>query len=235
MDIFRKNSDEVLSVEENLELRKRFEVDAEAIYKRHFEQDIDRIALLRKKYTKSVIGKMKVIDAIRLLGECIDPSDTELFCTSQLMHTLQVAESISKAKMGEMFIVVALVHDLGKILLLTDEDPANVVCPNEIVGTYQSGVGLENVITHWNHDEYIYQKLKPFLDDDSLWLLRYHSFRFDVGAHVLNSRDWERKSKLLEPFRFYDLKTKSPYNLPKTKLSDYTYLLDKYFPRSIQF
>jgi hypothetical protein len=236
MNIFRKDPGETLSNNENIGFIERFTKNAETIYQRHFDQDLDKVQKLKNRYSKNVFGKIKVVDAIRMLSECVDPSDTELFCTSQLVHTLQVVESMTKAKMSNDMIMLGLVHDLGKILLLLgDEDPANIVCPNELIGSFGVGVGLDNVITHWSHDEYIYHKLYPFLNKDSLWLLRYHSFRFDIRAHVLSKKDLERKLRLLDPFRVHDLKSKSCYVLPSTKLDDYADFLEKYFPVPIEF
>jgi hypothetical protein len=51
-------------------------------------------------------------------------------------------------------IITALIHDLGKLLLLTDEDPAHVVCENSPIGDYPSGVGFNNCVFQWNHDEF---------------------------------------------------------------------------------
>ena len=53
------------------------------------------------------------------------------------------------------FIVAGLVHDIGKILMLTDEDMANIVCCNTPIGTaWQPGIGFDNIKFQWNHDEY---------------------------------------------------------------------------------
>ena len=49
--------------------------------------------------------------------------------------------------------VAALIHDVGKLLLLTGEDPANVVCTNWPIGEYDDGCGLDQCVFQWNHAE----------------------------------------------------------------------------------
>ncbi len=51
-------------------------------------------------------------------------------------------------------LLAVLVHDLGKLLLVAGEDPANVVCMNSPIGEPTPGVGLDQCTFQWNHDEF---------------------------------------------------------------------------------
>jgi hypothetical protein len=53
-------------------------------------------------------------------------------------------------------VLAALLHDVGKVLLLTGEDPANVVCAIAPIGEFADGCGLDHSVLQWNHDEFGY-------------------------------------------------------------------------------
>ena len=235
MDIFRKVPNEQRTDAEQMLIKGDYIACAESIYERHFRQSVEDVGSLSNKYSAPVVGTMKVFEAFLLLGQCIDPSDTELFCTNQLTHSLQVAEAMECDGLDRRFILAGLIHDIGKILLLFGEDPANVTCPNEPIGDYVDEVGLDRIIVQWNHDEYIYHKLYPYLDEEIAWLLRYHSLRFDKAERYMSPKDWERKYNYLDVFRHYDLYTKSPFLVPSKSPYDYKDLLDSVFPNAISF
>ena len=129
---------------------------------------------------------------IERLGSCVDPTDEQLFCTSQQIHVLQILEAMEMdgTATPEM-VLVALIHDLGKVLLTTDEDPANVVCMNEAVGdgVVEAGAGLEQAMLQWNHDEFTYERLRDHVPEDLKWLIRYHSIDVRAVSHLMNESD----------------------------------------------
>ena len=99
-------------------------------------------------------------------------------------------------------------------MLLTDEDPANIVCLNHVVAG-NAGAGLDNCVCTWNHDEYAYQKLKHLLPERSAWLLRYHSLHLGQVEPYLNHSDREKVKQWLRPFMKHDKESKSVYNFPQ--------------------
>jgi hypothetical protein len=222
------------AAEEQSEFRAR----AVPILERHNGQDAGRVAALRRTYAKPVFGKVRVWDMVERLGSCVDPTDERLFCASQQIHVLQILEAmeIDGTATPDM-VLVALVHDLGKVLLTTGEDPANVVCMTNAVGDGAggAGAGLDHSMLQWNHDEFAYERLRDHLPEDLAWLIRYHSI--DVGAvsHLMDEQDLERTERLLLPFAHYDHATKSPYHLPSVSLAAYRDVIEDAFPRRIRF
>jgi hypothetical protein len=137
--------------------------------------------------------------------------------------------------LAEEWLMLGLVHDLGKIMLLIDEDPANVVCPNQLISRRNESTGLENLIFSWNHDEYIYLKLGHFFRPELANILRYHSIRYEPHLDLLTETDKTWISDYLLKFRFYDLTSKSLYFHPRKSLRDYRQTIDKFFPNKIGF
>jgi Myo-inositol oxygenase len=218
------------------ERREAFGQSAEPILERHRRQTVDEVRALRRKYAKPIFGKVRVWDLIEKLGSCVDPTDRRLFCASQQMHVLQMLETMERddAATPEM-VLVALVHDLGKVLLLTGEDPANVVCMNGLVDGADDGVGLDNATIQWNHDEFAYERLRDHLPEDLAWLVRYHSVEVRAVSNVMDERDRERTRRLLVPFARYDHATKSPFYLPSKGIQQYRDVIEQAFPRRIRF
>jgi predicted HD phosphohydrolase len=235
------------AAEEQAEFRAR----AAPIVERHRAQDPDQIAALRCTYAKPVFGKVRVWDMVERLGSCVDPTDERLFCASQQIHVLQILEAMEHDGTATPdMVLVALIHDLGKVLLTTGEDPANVVCMTdavdggsgaagagapEAVTSAGAGAGLDHTMLQWNHDEFAYERLRDHVSEDMAWLIRYHSI--DVGAvsHLMDARDLERTERLLLPFAHYDHATKSPFNLPSISLASYRDVIEEAFPRKIRF
>ena len=206
------------------------------ISNQHFRQTEETIFGLRQKYEKPIFGKIYMLDLLKLLGECIDPSDARLGGLSQLTHVLQVVEVMEEDGIRDPdFLIAGLVHDVGKTLLLTNEPIENVVCMNKPIGEYEKGIGLDNCFFQWNHDEFAYARLKDYLPDHISWLIRYHSIIIPDSEYYMNNRDREYCEKYLIPFQKYDQDFKSVYRVPKKKLVDYENLIVQYFPKEIVF
>ena len=168
------------------------------------------------------------------LARCIDPTDHALVGTSQLLHTLQTMEGMELDGIRDPdMLVAAAVHDLGKLLLLTDEAPENVVCANTPIGTYDEGVGLDNIYFQWNHDEFIYDRLQAHLPDHVSWLIRYHSIDFQQSAVYMDKRDRDYFDRYLKVFRKYDQGTKSITHIPAKRIEDYETLLLDHLPAQL--
>jgi hypothetical protein len=192
-----------------------------AIDERHWKQTHQTVAALKRKYEEAVFGRERIWTLVERLADCIDPSDGSLGGASQLVHVRQVVAGMEAAGVSDpSLFLAAITHDLGKVLLLTAEAPENIVCMNAPIGEYPAGVGLDQVVFQWNHDEFIYSRLKDALPDHVAWLVRYHSIVIDATRPYMNARDLEYLEKYLLPFRTYDQGTKSCFAVPPRDVLD---------------
>lgn len=218
------------------EYREWFAANVAPIRDRHDSQSLELIEGLRRRYAAPIFGRVRVWELIERLGACVDPTDERLYCASQLVHVRQMLDEMERDGVAsESAVLVTLLHDLGKLLLLVGEDPANVVCMNGLVGDPEDRSGLDNCVVQWNHDEFAYERLKGLIDDDLAWLIRYHSLEIGPARRVMDAGDRERTARLLEPFAHYDHATKSPFHLPATPLQKYRDIIEQAFPKPILF
>ena len=133
------------------------------------------------------------------------------------------------------FIMAGLIHDLGKVLLLTDEKPENIIGGNKPIGEHEEGIGLDNCLFTWNHDEFIYTRLKNYLPYHMSWLIRYHGILIPDCERYMNKRDRELCEKYLVRFQKYDKETKCLYRIPQKGLAGYKDMILSYFPKPIDF
>ncbi|WP_119329435.1 inositol oxygenase family protein [Cysteiniphilum halobium] len=109
-------------------------------------------------------------------------------------------------------------------------------------GAYPKFCGFDQVDMSFGHDEYIYKVAEKGsnLPDESLYILRYHSFypwhTPQTGGHgyqmLASEKDWHLLP-LLKAFQKADLYSKLPELPPKEVLeAKYKALLNKYIPRS---
>jgi inositol oxygenase len=207
---------------------------SEKIYQEHFRQTLESVKHLEEKYRKPAFGKRDTLDFFLMLSRCVDLTDARLFCTSQLTHTLQVIEGMEEDGISdEILKIAALTHDLGKILTLTGEEPHNVMCYNTPIGVYPPNVGLDQVKFQWNHDEFIYHRLKNYLPKEAAWLIRYHSMSIEHATPYMNDSDRLYTEKYLRPFHHYDQGSKSVFHTPKKDIFAHKELLFKYLPTKI--
>lgn len=217
-------------------IKDRFDLNAKLIKDAHWDQSPAQIAKLNEKYKAPAFGNVSPWSLIEKLGMCVDPTDRELYGASQWLHTMQVMEAMEKDNVhDEEFLLAGILHDLGKVLLLTTEAPENVVCDNSVVGKHTNGVGLDNCLLHWNHDEYAYMKLKTHVPYHVAWIIRYHSIKVDVTMPYLDQKDMALYSKYLVNFRKYDKLTKSIYRLPQVDTDKYRRLVEKHLPATMEF
>ena len=143
------------------------------------------------------------------------PTDGELLGVSQLIHTRQVVAAMERDGVRDpSMLVAAITHDLGKVLLLMAEAPEHVVGMTAPIGPHLQGIGLDNVVLQWSHDEFVYSRLRDHVPDHVAWLLRYHSILIDQAEPFMDARDRAYLERYLRPFRIYDQGSKSPCLLP---------------------
>jgi inositol oxygenase len=231
----------------------------------HIHQTVDFVRQKRAQFLPLTRKRMGVWEALEFLNTLVDDSDPDTDL-AQIEHCLQTAEAIRRDGHPEWFILTGLIHDLGKILCLFGEPqwavvgdtfPVGCKFSDKIVfaeffadnpdtrvpeyqtpcGIYAEGIGLENVLLSWGHDEYLYHVVKPYLPQPALCIIRYHSFypahREGEYQHLMNDHDremfaWVRK------FNPYDLYTKSAERPRVDALRPYYQeLIEKFFPAEI--
>ena len=214
--------------------RTAFQAEARAIVRRHRAQTLETVAALRRKYAKPVLGRVEIWSLLERLAACVDPTDESLFGVSQQLHVLQVLAAMETDGVTDRdLLAAALIHDVGKVLLLAGEAPENVVCLNEPIGEYAAGVGLDQCVFQWNHDEFGFSRLRDEVSDVVAWIVRYHSIDPDQCAPLMNARDRDWAARYLRPFRRYDQGSKSPYQIPRKRLDDYRDLATTVLPRTL--
>jgi inositol oxygenase len=170
----------------------------------HHHQTLQFAREKKADYLQFNRRRMTVWQALEFLNELVDDSDPDIDLP-QIEHLLQTAEAIRADGHPRWFILVGLIHDLGKILCLFGEEQWAVVgdtfplgCrfsenivfhgffsgnPDREVpeyatanGIYPEGCGLDKVTMSWGHDEYLYQVVRDHLPEPALYMIRYHSF-----------------------------------------------------------
>lgn len=154
-------------------------------YRLHHEgQTYDFVQQKRREFLGLGRAEMSVFEAIEYLNTLVDDSDPDIDL-SQREHLLQTSEAIRADGHEEWFVLVGLIHDLGKVLCLFGEPQwavvgdtypigcafsERIVYPeflkqnpdaadsryNTPLGVYERGCGLRNVNMSWGHDEYLY-------------------------------------------------------------------------------
>jgi hypothetical protein len=182
-----------------------------------------------------VFGKVRVWDLIERLGQCVDPTDLRLYCASQLIHLQQILATMEHNGVEDReLLLLALVHDLGKVLLLNNELPEFVVGGNTPVAIDENGTGLDRVIYQFGHGEFIYSRLKDHMPESVAFAARYHNvYQLDAAVPYMTPREREFTDRLLRPFRRYDNGVVSAYYLPKVDMSKYRALIEDTFPQPI--
>jgi inositol oxygenase len=233
----------------------------------HRHQTLDFVRAKKADYLKFDKREMSVWEAAEFLNTLVDDSDPDTDL-SQLQHLLQTSEQIRKDGHPDWFVLTGFIHDLGKVLCLFGEPQwavvgdtfpvgcafspkivfaeyfaenadANIPAYQTRLGIYEEGCGLDKVDISWGHDEYIYQIAKPYLPEEGLYMLRYHSFypwhREGEYAYLLDAKDRSMLKWVLE-FNRYDLYTKSHEPPDPVALRPYyEHLVARYFPGKLRW
>jgi inositol oxygenase len=205
----------------------------------HERQTLDYVLSKEKQYFRLARGKKSIWEAAEYLNALIDDSDPDTDLT-QIEHLLQTSEAIRKDGHPRWMVLVGFIHDLGKCLCLYGEPqwgvvgdtfPVGCAWSNQVVfpeyfsgnpdakvpgyqtmyGIYQPHCGLENVHMSFGHDGYIAEVMKPYLSDEGLYMLRFHSFyawhRHGAYEHLVTEKD-RAMLKWVQKFNPYDLYSK---------------------------
>ena len=202
----------------------------------HQYQTFDFVRQKRKQLLSLNQRRMGIWEAMEFLDTLVDDSDpdTEL---SQIEHLLQAAEAIRADGHPRWFILVGLIHDLGKILCLFGEPQwavvgdtfpvgcaysSTIVCHDFFrmnpdwghpvystrLGVYRSQIGLDHVMMSWGHDEYLYHVTKAYLPIEAQYMIRYHSFYPGHRENAYQHLFSERDKQLFDWVRRFN-----PYDL----------------------
>jgi inositol oxygenase len=218
-----------------------------------------------KEYFGLTRGNKSIWEAADYLNTLVDDSDPDTDLT-QTEHLLQTSEAVRRDGHPRWMVATAFAHDLGKCLCLYGEPqwgvvgdtfPVGCAWSDQIVfpeyfkdnpdknvpeyqskyGMYEPNCGLENVHMSFGHDGYIAQVLKPYLPDEGLYMLRFHSFyawhRHGAYKYLMNDKDaamlpWVQK------FNPYDLYSKGHSKPDVNQLKPYyDDLFAEFFPGKI--
>ena len=205
----------------------------------HEKQTVDYVLSKEKQYFGLKRGKKGVWEAAEYLNTLVDDSDPDTDLT-QIEHLLQTSEAIRKDGHPRWMVLVGFIHDLGKCLCLYGEPqwgvvgdtfPVGCAWSDQVVfpeyfsanpdannpqyqtkyGMYEPSCGLENVHMSFGHDGYIAEVMKPYLSDEALYMLRFHSFyawhRHRAYQYLENEKDGEMLG-WVKKFNLYDLYSK---------------------------
>ena len=233
----------------------------------HERQTLDYVLRKETEYFGLKKGKKSVWEAAEFLNALVDDSDPDTDLT-QIEHLLQTSEAMRRDGQPRWMVLVGFIHDLGKCLCLYGEPqwgvvgdtfPVGCAWSDQIVfpeyfhnnpdrnvakyqtkyGIYEPNCGLENVHMSFGHDGYIAEVMKPYLPDEALYMLRFHSFyawhRHAAYMHFMNNKDaamleWVKK------FNPYDLYSKghTKPNIEELK-PYYDDLFEEFLPEKVDW
>jgi inositol oxygenase len=233
----------------------------------HRFQTYDFVQAKKREFLQFKRRRMSILEALDYLNTLVDDSDPDIDL-SQLQHLLQTSEAIRAAGHPDWFVLTGLIHDLGKVLCLFGEpqwavvgDTFPVGCAfndrivysefftenpdatnprfNTTLGVYRKGCGLRNVEISWGHDESMCQRMKDFLPEPALYMIRFHSFYawHREGQYDFLCDDHDRQMlPWVQAFNPFDLYSKSPTPPDWTVLRPYYEgLIAKYLPPVLEW
>jgi hypothetical protein len=207
---------------------------AHEVLERHSQQTAVQAEALRARFERPVLGKLAPWDAIERLAIIIDPIDQQLWSTSQWVHVVQLLAALEVLGNDDPdFALIAMLHDMGKLVMLTGEAPENIYGRAFVLGEHEPGIGLLNVPLMFSHPEFMYMRVRDHVPDHVSWTIRHHNVQLDECEPYMDSRDREWLEQYLLPFRELDQGFKSPYRAPDIDLERYRALLESTFPDSI--
>jgi len=205
----------------------------------HENQTVAYVLGKEEQYFGMKRGKKSVWEAAEYLNTLVDDSDPDTDLT-QIEHLLQTSEAMRRDGQPRWMVLTGFLHDLGKCLCLYGEPqwgvvgdtfPVGCAWSDAIVfpeyfrknpdagvaeyqtlhGIYEPNCGLEKVHMSFGHDGYIAEVMKPYLPDEALYMLRFHSFypwhSHGAYTHLTNEED-RAMLEWVKKFNLYDLYSK---------------------------
>jgi hypothetical protein len=197
-------------------------------------QTADDVRTLNARYENAVFGKVRMWDLMERLALCIDPSDRRLFCGSQFVHAQQALAAMQANGVDDPdMLLLALIHDLGKVLLLAHEAPENVVGTTKRIAGGEPGAGLDRAVFHFGHGEFLHSRVTGLVPEHVAWVVRWHNVDPEAQAPYMTAQEQEWTKRWLEPFRRFDGGFVSPYYVPKVDLAFCRDLVERAFPSPV--
>ena len=178
----------------------------------HEHQSFDFVMKKREDFLGEKRGRkeMTIIQAIELLNTLVDDSDPDIDLP-QIQHLLQTSESIRSCGCEDWFVLVGLIHDLGKLLCTYGEPQWAVVGDTFPVGCQYS-------------DKVVYPEFFELNPD-------FNDSRYNTGAKILPPAQ--------PAFFWYSYQNSSEFPLlgsgGRTAMAGPTYYQDDYPKTEIKF
>lgn len=205
----------------------------------HENQTVAFVLEKEEQYFGLHKGMKSIWEAADFLNTLVDDSDPDTDLT-QIEHLLQTSEAIRGDGHPRWMVLAGFLHDLGKVLCLYGEPqwavvgdtfPVGCAWSQHIVyhqffannpdrnvpeyqtkfGIYEPGCGLDKLHMSFSHDGYIAEVMKPYLNIEALYMLRYHSFypwhKHGAYDYLTNELDRAMLPEVLK-FNRYDLYSK---------------------------
>src|SRR5438067_5224176 len=233
----------------------------------HSNQTVDFVREKKAMFLPLQRRRMGIWEAMEYLNTLVDDSDPDTDLT-QIEHLLQTAEATRRDGHPRWMVLVGFIHDLGKCLCLYGEPqwgvvgdtfPVGCAWSDQVVfpeyfsanpdasnpqyqtkyGIYEPSCGLENVHMSFGHDGYIAGVMKPYLCDEALYMLRFHSFyawhRHGAYQYLENEKDREMLG-WVKKFNPYDLYSKGHSKPDLQRLKPYyDDLFAEFLPREVSW
>lgn len=211
-----------------------FRREAARIGEARARQTADDVTALKARYENAVFGKVDMWGLIERLALCIDQSDRRLFCGSQFVHAQQVfaamqANGVEDADM----LLLALIHDLGKVVLLANAAPEDVVGVTRRISGGEPGAGLDRAVYQFGHGELLHSRVAGRVPDHVAWVVRWHNIDVAAESPLMTAQEREWAERWLVPFQRFDGGFVSPYYVPKLDLTRCREIVARAFPSPI--
>jgi hypothetical protein len=211
-----------------------FRREADAIVARRNLQTADTVTALKARYETAVFGRVRVWDLVEKLALCIDASDLRLFCASQFVHLQQIFAAMERNGVDDPdMLLLAIIHDLGKVLLLAAAAPEDVVGVTRRIAGGSAGAGLDQAVFQFGHGEFLYSRIRGLVPDHVAWVARYHNISVRETLPLMTDREREWTDRYLRPFARFDGGFVSPYSLPRVDLARCREIVESAFPSPI--
>jgi hypothetical protein len=216
--------------------RAQFLVESRPYFERRDAMTRQTVEELSERYREPAFGVIPVWDVVEMLSHVIDVMDPDLMNVNQEVHTLQILEAMASDGVDdESLFLAAVLHDIGKVLALVGEDPANIFGNTSLIDPGEPGGGLDSCVLQWGADEFAYARFVGRVPDHVSWLIRYHSLVPHEFMDFMDDRDHDYLERYWKDFSGWDHGTKSLHRVPRTRMRDYRDLVEAALPDPIPF